>query len=646
MRPSVDYDFVAAFCRENWGGMCEHIIRIADDACENVFLFDLPWDMERTLKKTVFEREIDWSLKRDGDPEYLFQMNRHRFFLCLAQAYRLTGDERYPDCLVRLMADWIERVPRPEKQGNHPWRSLETGLRCGTWTKALKILAGSPVLTEDFLKRYKSSLREHAELLMVCHDSHKELSNWGVIQDCGLFAAGLELGERRYVETALTRLYGEARLQLMADGVHWEQSCLYHNEVLRCFLDVILRAQGAGILLEPDFYERARSMALANIAWLKPNRRQPLLGDSDYTDLRDLLSQSALLFREPRLRALAFDRLDFESAWLVGERGIRAYDALKKELPAFTSIALRDSGNLILRSGWETDADWLMLHNGYTGGGHSHEDKLSFELTVGGRDVLTDCGRGTYVWGRERRYLKSYLAHNTVFADGRHFVRALNWGYTKLAPSLKQELVEEEDFALLSGTQLGYMKGIFGAVVTRKILWLKPDVYIVADILRARGLHRWGQCFNFAPGGKLELSGDGAVYTAGETQTIVRFLTEGLRVRMAEGLYSEHYNKIEKIDALRTSFFRVGDAFALTVFVGDAGGKYKNVKIEKARVTRADGGALPERPAQGIVLTLDGVRYTVVLAFREFSKELLCDGKPAAGTICYYKNDEYHIVEW
>lgn len=40
------------------GGMC-HILRIADDAVAQRFLFDLPWDMEQTVKAVTFEGKID-----------------------------------------------------------------------------------------------------------------------------------------------------------------------------------------------------------------------------------------------------------------------------------------------------------------------------------------------------------------------------------------------------------------------------------------------------------------------------------------------------------------------------------------------------------------------------------------------------------
>lgn len=43
-----------------------------------------------------------------------------------------------------------------------------------------------------------------------------------------------------------------------------------------------------------------------------------MVGDSDDTDVRDILTQAALLLEDGVLKGGAFDRLDYESIWLLG----------------------------------------------------------------------------------------------------------------------------------------------------------------------------------------------------------------------------------------------------------------------------------------------------------------------------------------
>lgn len=644
---NIDYKFAAEYCKANWPAEVKNTLKIADNVSNNTFLFNMPWDMERTVTPTHFDGEIDWKLKVNGDNEYMFQMNRHRYFINLGQAYCLTGDKKYAKTVKRLMTDWINKNPCPFKSGDHPWRSLETGLRGEYWTKAIALVKDCSIIDDAFLKMYQTSLDEHAKMLVKCHDSHKMLSNWGVIQDHGLFAIGIELGNQEYIDIALGRLYSQANLQVMRDGFHWEQSCLYHNEVLNCFLDVIIRANSVGIKLSDAFLAVVKKMAMVNIAVIKPNKKQPLFGDSDYTDLRDILSQTALIFNDGQLKSLAYDKLDYESAWLFGKKGVIDFDKITASLPDFKSISLSDSGNYIMRSGWDENASHLIMHNGYTGGGHAHEDKLSFDLSLGGKDILTDCGRYTYMWGKDRKYLKSYHAHNTASVDGRHFLKSFGWGFLKLAPAMKQDMTINNDFELITGTHMGYYKAVNPVITTRKILWIKPDVYIIIDEFKSYGRHKYNQYFNFSPEGKLQKTNNRYEFTNGNSKAVLCFLTQNISTEVFEGIFSEHYNKKEKNTGIKTSFKACGNSCAITVIVANNNEKYKNIFVEKEPVTSVkENKEIKKSAAGGIKIKLDNEEFTVILIFDELMKSLKCGGKLAAGKITYYCGDEFHIVEW
>ncbi len=48
-------------------------------------------------------------------------------------------------------------------------------------------------------------------------------------------------------------------------------------------------------------------------------------GDSDDTDIRDLLTVAAYIFRDPVLKYVAWQTIDFESIWDLGVRAIAEY---------------------------------------------------------------------------------------------------------------------------------------------------------------------------------------------------------------------------------------------------------------------------------------------------------------------------------
>lgn len=104
-----------------WIAEREHVIKVADDVCSQKFIFDMPWDMEPTNKPVSFERKILWEYKPDEDMEFVYQMNRHRYWTCLGQAYCLTKNEKYAKAFIFQMLDWIESNPLNSDTSNTVW---------------------------------------------------------------------------------------------------------------------------------------------------------------------------------------------------------------------------------------------------------------------------------------------------------------------------------------------------------------------------------------------------------------------------------------------------------------------------------------------------------------------------------------------
>ena len=635
---NIDYDFVAEYCKKYYKETCDAMIKKANDISKNTFIFDMPWDMERTSEPTHFADQIDWTLIKNGDKEFLFQLNRHRFLIILAEAYALTKNESYVSHIKRLMLDFINSQKVRYDNGDHPWRSLEVGLRGEYWTKAFQIVKDSSVIDDNFKKVYYNSLDEHAKVLVKEHSNRQKLSNWGVIQDHGLFDIGVELGNDDYIKIALERLEEQSNLQLFSDGVHWEQSAMYHNEVLNCFLDVILRARAKNIKLPKKLVENAKRMAYVNIAWIKPNYKQPLFGDSDYTYLYDIMAQSALIFDDPYLKYFASERLDYASLWLFGKKGVEEYDKIEKRCPHYNSIALSDSGNYVMREDFSHNSNYLFFHNGYTGGGHAHNDKLSFDFSIGEDDYIVDTGRYTYKPSdRVRKHTKSYKGHNTLIVDKKDFIKFRGWAYYKKAIAIKQDMIIEKDFELVKGCHLGYLKN-FGAVLpSRKILWIKPNIYIIIDTFYSKGLHRYTQTFNIDKDRKISVDKNRVVLKGDNSKLYMYFDISKSKLKVKEGLYSEHYNGYEKISTIYNDFSAFGTKSYMTILIADK----ENDKFSVEKVDTPN-----KNTSLAVRIRHNDDEYLMFYSAKELMKCVTIGDKPFTASLSYYKNNEYKIIEW
>ena len=379
---------IADYCMREWPGECSHILRVADQVCRNSFLFDLKQDLERTWAPVEFlEGRIDWGYMPGDDKEFIFQFNRHRFFICLGQAYQMTGDEKYAGTFVNLLMDWIGTQTLTPETENTTWRILEAGFRGEFWVKAIWYFKDSKALTDQVMDAFYKCLIQHAEYIIRMHSPYRYISNWGVIENHGLFEIGVAMPDealrKRYVDTALSHLEMEARIQIMGDGVQWEQSPSYHNEVLHCYEDVMVLAQRNHIHVPESIRSAVRKMAYANLSWKKPDHRQFLMGDSDDGDIWDTISAAAWLFHDPVLKFGASPCLEYDMAWDLGIGAVKEYRDMETAMPKFQSAALEDSGNYYLRDGWGEHGNLLHFHCGTMGAGHGHSDQLHVDLVMG-----------------------------------------------------------------------------------------------------------------------------------------------------------------------------------------------------------------------------------------------------------------------
>lgn len=602
----------AAAVRQHCPQDAARAVQIAGDVCAHRFVFRDHWEMERTHEPVQFgpqAQDIDWAHIPAGDPEWLYAMNRHTSFVNLAKAWLLTGEDRYAQQAAALIEDWIDRVPLTEASRGDTWRSLETGLRCENWLRALELLDGSGVPNAALRQKIDACLRQHGAYLATASNAFHRLSNWGVLQDHGLFLLGVYFDEPAWQQLALQRLDENLHNSVFADGTQWEQSPMYHCEVLHNALDTVHVARKFGIPLPGTFVNAVHRMAAALAAWVKPDGRLPMQSDTDDMDARDLLAAAALVFGDGALRAAAGPDLFAENLWDFGPEAAAAYAALTPDTSALGSAALPDSGNVMLRG---ADSAWLHMHCGCLGSGHGHADLLHIDAGIAGEDVLIDSGRYTYVDSAVRRRLKLPGAHNTTRVNGLDFSTCTDsWGYDKLAVPLKgkHRFTPLADYA--SGLHLGYLDR--GAVVGRKVVFLKQQgVAVVFDQLYGAGAHLFEQSFHFGPG-RVQTLPDGALWQGRRASARLLCLGPDLRLEQSRQPFSREYNRLEEGDVLTACRIAEGFNWFVTVLSLDADGPAP-VQAELLPVQRLRrGDTLPAALAQAVRIRKAG-QETVVLA--------------------------------
>lgn len=616
---SKEVEDICNYCIENFEDEVLETIRIANDVSNNTFKFEWKWDMERTFVPYTFNKDIIWDKTPNNDEEWIFMLNRHRYWITLGQAYLLTKDEKYTKTFIKQITHWIKNVRPVEGTDKTTWRTIEVGIRGGNWIKAYSYFSNSKYMDEETTRIFIESLKEHGEYLYDNYCDSRKLSNWGVLESHGLLVIGLffndkELSEK-YIQESLRRLEEQIDLQVMEDGMHWEQSPMYLNEVLHCFLDTIKLCKKNNIKIPNIILEKTKKLAYANLYMKKPNHKQICQSDSDDTDLRDMLTKASYLFEDGTLKFGAYEEIDFESIWNLGYESIKKYRDIEVKYPQYASYAFEDSGNYYMRSGWSENDNYMYFHCGTLGSSHGHADLLHISVFANGEDYLIDPGRYTYIEGnKEREYLKSCKAHNTTIVDDEEFTKINgSWSYNSVATPIKHPFISKDEYDYLEGSHLGYMsKGVF---TNRSVIYIKPDIWVLVDRFYGEGTHKYNQIFQFAK--SIELENEKTI-CKGNNGVLTLHHINKLDKHIEKKIVSYHYNQIELQDKLITTL--KGDGFTSILTVINSSKRESNISIEKIPVKNCNGRVLEDSEAEAIKIINKENTYILTICHNEIYK--------------------------
>lgn len=277
-----------------------------------------------------------------------------------------------------LMLDWIAR--HPLARGCAGWEPYPTSLRLVAWCGWL---FGRHRIRAEQDRELRAlvwpSIWLQAEWLTRHIETHLRanhlLENAAALAFCGACFGGP--GDA-WLRRGLGWLDRELPEQVLADGVHFERSPMYHARVVYV-LEMLASTRAPELVArvaEPLAETRA---ALARLC--HPDGEIALLNDAAF--------------------------------------GIAPHpDDLLDESPPEGVFALRDAGYYgARRSGHYIVCDAAPIGPDYQPG-HAHGDLLSFELSLAGRRAIVDAGVHGYDGDPLRAWSRSTRAHNTVEIEG------------------------------------------------------------------------------------------------------------------------------------------------------------------------------------------------------------------------------------
>jgi hypothetical protein len=495
------------------------------------------------------------NLDLPSDVKLPWELSRLQWLLPVGQAYLLTGDERYAEEARDVLDEWIAANPY---SGTVNWSvTMEVALRILSWSWLLGALGGSEAWRDGgFRDRFLRTLWLHGDY-SARHLERSDVNGNHLTADAaGLTFAGLLFEHRAWAAGGWRLLTDELPLQVYEDGVDFEASAAYHRLVCELFLLPALYREQLGLDVPAWYRTRLEAMGRFTASILHPEGLAPLWGDADDARALPLGLQDVNDHRYlPALLRLGGPIS--EARWLLP-------DLAERPLPTRKSAAFSRGGVYVLAHG----NDHVFIDCGPIGlagrGGHGHNDCLSFEATLDGVRLVTDCGSYVYTASPEaRNRFRSTASHNTPRVDGAEQSRIPESLWLLENDAQPEPLLVEE--LRFRGSHTGYLR-LPDPVRPVRTLALDPEQHalLVHDTFEAAGPHTIEIPFHLPPG----LTAEGPTEDAVRVGDFVLRWSGAWTCTVEEARVSPSYGV--QLPAQKIVFRRSGPVAPLTVVLAPA----------------------------------------------------------------------------
>lgn len=393
-----------------------------------------------------YGEDINWKFWPVKDMELRWQLHRHKWWVPMGQAYKVTKDEKYAVEWTKQYIDWIIKNPYddPDKENlRFSWRPLEVSDRLRKQPDMFMLFVDSPAFTPEFLTEFLVNYHKHAEHILANYSEH---GNHLLFQAQRMIGAGCFFPEfkraKTWSDSGVGILNREINLQVFEDGGHYELCPHYHLATINIFLEALETADINGLreLFPKNYIDKVESMIMYYGNLCFPDYENPCFSDAKTIHKDEML-------RNYRRWSKVFPENEAIRYW--------ATEGKSGKLPEYLSKGYLNTGTFIFRNSWGDDATQMVVKAGPPAFWHNQPDNGTFELWYKGHNLFPDSGAYIYSGDEEimkwRRWFRRTDSHNTMTLDNKDIdntdSKTLLWNAEASTPVLVTENQGYEGFS-------------------------------------------------------------------------------------------------------------------------------------------------------------------------------------------------------
>ena len=540
----------------------EIILTRAEQLQKNIFVFDKTWDMERCIIPFQLD-PLDFKAQRNDDEEWTFMLNRMDYLCYLIEGYVITEKKAYLETCKYFIFEWIAQ--HNEITSTCSTRTLDTAIRCVNMMDALCYLYAFDYVSDKEIVQICNCILKQIDYMFENYVHKYTLSNWGSIQTCAIASLLVLLAENykenRIYQWTQEEMKKQFAIQVYEDGMFWEQSTMYHVEVLNYGLRLLSLYNCLAIVPQTLLHEKVYALAQALYLQATPDLCIEAFGDSDRCNIQDVMCRCSFVFQDGTFKNKAYAQFDAQSVYELGSNAAQAFEQIHIQKDLRYNFDGIQSGMYTHISDLSKRASFSMFTHGSLGSGHGHCDNLHLSLYYQGKPFLIDNGRYTY---REdsvlRTYLKSMPAHNTMVIDDKPMsVAKQSWDNEKFALVLKPYFYHNQSIHYYEGVVLDDQEN---HTIIRKLFVIDPSIWFVCDSVIAKGKHEIKQYFHFDP--KVNVENKNVILLQNEDVKLHMHSEQAYDVNTTE--CSLRYNELQMQQCIITNTAFVDEANLVNAF--------------------------------------------------------------------------------
>ena len=379
----------------------------------------------------------------------------------VVRQYALAGEERYRDCFLEILCQYYDQRNKLDWRhpGLHPvYYELGAYAKIGIFLPAYALLTGEQCLTAKHREAFLKLLLGMARSLFRLQRRGYRAGNWQIVGAQCLFWVGCAFPEFResskWRSRGLEIIMEHAKKDFFADGCHGERCWGYGWMSLQG----MLQAYETGVR-----YDRLGKAARPLARLLKNGFRWFAASASP--------TQESLNYGDGGIGTLdpvfAAARRTFPG--IDDGPGLLGVDRSKSRI-------LRPSGYAFMVADDKKASPFMSINFGGFGGGHTHQDLLDFTMWCYGEPIIEEVGRfGSYDNPLDPMF-RSAQAHNQIVIEHVPMNRREHAGQDVVWHS-----TDEVDFFCARHEAYEAV----GATVRRHIIFVKPDYWVIYDVVDA-----------------------------------------------------------------------------------------------------------------------------------------------------------------